>query len=86
MSLTQLHPEDLFDKESRGTLTADERARLELHVAQCSPCKLERLLRADFEAENEAPISYGDLVAGALGAVGADPADAGATPGPLAEA
>lgn len=86
MSLTQLHPEDLFDKESRGTLTADERARLELHVAQCSPCKVERLLRADFEAENEAPISYADLVAGALGAVGADPADAGPTGAPLAEA
>ena len=71
MSLTQLHPEDLFDKEARGALTTDERARLELHVAQCAPCKLERLLRADFEAENEAPLSYSDLVAGALGAVGA---------------
>lgn len=75
MSLTQLHPEELFDKEARGTLTADERTRLERHVAQCSACNVERMLRADFAAENEAPLSYADLIAGALGAVGAVGAD-----------
>ncbi|MFO0680047.1 MAG: zf-HC2 domain-containing protein [Polyangiaceae bacterium] len=46
-----LHPEDLFDKESAGTLTAQERERLDAHVASCAECRLERRMRADFADE-----------------------------------
>lgn len=69
MSLTHLHPEDLFDKEARGTLTEDERVRLTAHVDQCTVCKMERVLRADFVDTDEERISYTSLVEGALGAV-----------------
>jgi TolA-binding protein len=69
MSLTHLHPEDLFDKEARGTLTDDERVRLTAHVDQCTVCKMERVLRADFVDTDEERISYTSLVEGALGAV-----------------
>jgi TolA-binding protein len=69
MSLTHLHPEDLFDKETRGTLTEDERVRLTAHVDQCTVCKMERVLRADFVDDDEERISYTSLVEGALGAV-----------------
>lgn len=69
MSLTHLHPEDLFDKEKRGTLTEDERVRLTAHVDQCAVCKMERVLRADFVDDDEERISYTSLVEGALGAV-----------------
>lgn len=67
--LTQLHPEDLFDKEARGTLTDSEHERLEMHVAQCAACKMDRLLRADFADDESDRISYSNLVEGALGAV-----------------
>jgi len=51
MSVVDLHPEDLLDKEAKGTLEGPERARLDAHVVQCSACRLERQLRADFAAE-----------------------------------
>jgi len=79
--LAQLHPEDLLDKVARGTLTEDERERLDAHLAQCSACRMEQLLRADFEADGGGDrISYTSLVEGALGAV----ASQGAQPGPKA--
>lgn len=67
--LAQLHPEELFDKEELGTLTSAERVRLDAHVSQCAACKMDRLLRADFEAEADERISFTNLVEGALGAV-----------------
>jgi TolA-binding protein len=54
MSVVDLHPEDLLDKDAHGALEDSERARLEAHVAHCSACRLERQLRADFASELEA--------------------------------
>ncbi|MBL8613127.1 MAG: zf-HC2 domain-containing protein, partial [Myxococcales bacterium] len=51
MSVTDLHPEDLLDREARGDLTPKERAHLDAHLAQCAACRLERAVRADFAAE-----------------------------------
>jgi TolA-binding protein len=51
MKAVDLHPEDLIERESRGELTADERERLQLHLAQCDVCRFERLARDDFRAE-----------------------------------
>ena len=72
--LAQLHPEDLFDKEARGTITSSERVLLEAHVVQCSACKMERILRADFDADDGERISFTNLVEGALGEVAKDDA------------
>ncbi len=51
MSVVDLHPEDLLEKDATGELDAAERARLDAHLARCVPCRLERKLRADFVAE-----------------------------------
>jgi hypothetical protein len=48
VSVVDLHPENLLDKEIRGELDGAERQRLEIHLAQCATCRLERQLRADF--------------------------------------
>lgn len=48
MSVVDLHPENLLDKEIRGELDGGERQRLEAHLQQCATCRLERQLRADF--------------------------------------
>jgi TolA-binding protein len=51
VSVVDLHPENLLDKEIQGALDATERERLEAHLAQCATCRLERRLRADFALE-----------------------------------
>lgn len=72
MSVSQLHPEELLDKEAHGTLTEGEGERLKAHLAQCPACRLERLLRADFSVELEGGDSpaLAGLLAGALSVVG----------------
>ncbi|MBK8217147.1 MAG: zf-HC2 domain-containing protein [Myxococcales bacterium] len=80
--LAQLHPEDLIDKEARGDITEDELVRLEAHVAICSACRAERLMRADFEDEGGDRISFTNLVEGALGALAAPPVDGTKAPEP----
>ena len=51
-----VHPEDLFDREQDGTLTADERRRLDSHTLQCAACALVRSAVRDFAAQrNPAP-------------------------------
>jgi TolA-binding protein len=54
MSVVDLHPEDLLDRDASGELTPVELARLEKHLAQCKACRLERQVRADFAAEEDA--------------------------------
>ncbi len=54
MKVIEFHPDELIDRELRGTLTREERARLDDHLAHCHACRLERQLRADF-AEELAP-------------------------------
>ena len=75
MTVVDLHPEDLLDKDSRGDLTADERVRLEMHLGRCAACRAERALRLDFAAELEGddrPSAILGLVQGALRNADAD--------------
>jgi hypothetical protein len=68
MSALDLHPEELLDKASAGTLSDSERAWLDQHLAQCSVCRFEQAARADFAAA-AAPVGQvqvDDLVARAL--------------------
>ena len=51
MSVVDLHPENLLDREIRGELDDGERQRLEAHLAQCATCRFERELRAGFALE-----------------------------------
>jgi hypothetical protein len=51
MTSTDLHPEDLLDREMRGDISPEERERLLAHMRQCAVCRLERLARDDFQRE-----------------------------------
>lgn len=54
MSRVDLHPEDLLSgADGEGTLTADDRARLEEHLASCDACAFERAAVRDFAAALE---------------------------------
>ena len=48
MSVADLHPEDLIERDATGRLTEAERIRLLSHLARCATCRLERQLRVDF--------------------------------------
>jgi hypothetical protein len=86
MSVVDLHPEELLDKDERGELTTDERARLDVHLDRCAACRAEVVLRADFAAEldgEDRPSALLDLVKGALAAprpITAPPPAVAATP------
>lgn len=62
MTVVDLHPEDLLEKDAQGSLEAGERTRLEAHLAHCSACRMERQLRLDFAAELEAEIPLDRIV------------------------
>ncbi len=68
-AVAQLHPEELLDKQARGTLGAEERARLDAHLAQCTTCRFELMVRDDFldELESGERPSFNSLIDGALG-------------------
>jgi anti-sigma factor RsiW len=51
VSVTDLHPENLLDKEIRGELDPLDRERLEAHLAACPTCRFERRMRAEFALE-----------------------------------
>lgn len=51
MTVVDFHPDDLLDRDARGLLAPDERVRLSEHLKQCTVCRLELQLRADFRAE-----------------------------------
>lgn len=59
MNVVDLHPEELLDKELTGALSADERTRLDAHLAVCAACRFERIARDDFrvalDAESQGP-------------------------------
>jgi hypothetical protein len=54
VTVVDLHPEDLLDKDASGQLNEAERVRLESHLARCATCRFERQLRADFSEELQA--------------------------------
>jgi hypothetical protein len=58
-----VHPEDLFDREQDGTLTADERRRLDSHTLQCAACALVRSAVRDFAAQRNAAPGDDALIA-----------------------
>ena len=64
MKLIHVHPEDLFDKERRGTLTPDERRHLDAHLDTCDVCRCERILRCDFEDDAASDDGEGSSLAG----------------------
>ena len=46
MSSADLHPEDLLDRVRRGQATAQERERVDAHLARCEACRFEQALIA----------------------------------------
>ena len=65
MKVVDIHPEELIDKLNAGSLTASERERLDLHLAQCSACRFEISVRDDFdrdapELEARPRLSFGE--------------------------
>jgi TolA-binding protein len=55
---TELHPEDLLERDARGELGDAERALLEAHLRRCAACRIERRARVDFRGEVE-PLDAG---------------------------
>lgn len=58
MGVVDLHPDELIDRAARGTLSTDERARLDAHLAGCVACRFEIKARDDFSddlADEPAP-------------------------------
>ena len=51
-SVTQLHPEHLFDKLGSGRLSPAERRQLTSHAAACDACRFELLVRDDLALES----------------------------------
>jgi hypothetical protein len=73
METLDLHPEELFDKASKGLASADELARLDAHLASCATCRFERQVRMDFESVGGSTANLDDLVARALSGAEAVP-------------
>jgi hypothetical protein len=59
MTVVELHPEELLDKERRGQLTDGERDRLSAHLGHCVACRAERQMRADFAEELDGDVPDG---------------------------
>jgi TolA-binding protein len=57
---TELHPEDLLDRDARGELGDAERQLLEAHLSRCAACRIDRRARVDFRAEVDPPEGVGD--------------------------
>jgi TolA-binding protein len=53
VSVVELHPEDLLDREADGGLSPEDASRLERHMAQCAACRLEHQSRRDFRTERD---------------------------------
>ncbi|HEX6242536.1 MAG TPA: zf-HC2 domain-containing protein, partial [Polyangiales bacterium] len=81
MSVIEVHPEELLDRELRGELTERERVLLNAHLARCAPCRFERQLRADFETEHTYPLPASDLTDVIAGALRACDLPTGSEPG-----
>lgn len=65
MTRFDLHPEDLLERERRGTANAAELMRLMQHVTECCVCRVERALVAQ-AALDAAPLRDEELVVARL--------------------
>lgn len=77
VTIIDVHPDDLLEREMAGALSAPDEGWLAAHVARCASCRLERQLRADFDRElgnRTAPVILQALVASALHAARASDA------------
>ena len=79
MTVVDLHPEELLEKEALGELDESERGRLLAHVARCATCRLERQMRADFadDLAVDAPAVRFDALAATQSLLPQEPADEG---------
>lgn len=50
-TVIEIHPEELFDKLSLGSLNEQESERLRSHLATCAVCRFELAARGDFDDE-----------------------------------
>ncbi len=66
MTAPDLHPEELLDAAAAGALSAEEQARLDLHLAACPACRFELQARADFAAMPLPSMPVDQLVTRAL--------------------
>lgn len=82
MSVIDLHPDELLDRARAGTLSADDQARLDEHVAHCRACRMEQMLILDFaeEARLASDSGLAALVSGALSAAKEAPSVAAPPP------
>jgi TolA-binding protein len=55
MNIVDLHPEDLIDKLESGSLSSEEKRRLEAHLHGCVECRFEISVRSDLADEALAP-------------------------------
>jgi TolA-binding protein len=51
VTVADLHPEDLLEKDASGRISDAERVRLHSHLALCATCRFDRQLRVDFANE-----------------------------------
>lgn len=66
MTAPDLHPEELLDRAAAGALSAEERTRLDAHLAACRACRFELKARADFAALPLPSMPVDELVTRAL--------------------
>jgi len=69
MKVIAFHPDELLGREIQGTLSSEERARLDEHLARCADCRLERQLRADFDLELSQQDDASELQSFVMGAL-----------------
>lgn len=65
MTRFDLHPEDLLERASRGSVSPAELARLTQHLAECAVCRVERALTLQ-AASDAAPLRDEELVVARL--------------------
>ncbi|MGE0323103.1 MAG: tol-pal system YbgF family protein [Polyangiaceae bacterium] len=69
-NITELHPEELFDKRAQNQLSRDEERVLEEHLERCAACRAEREAREHFQ--QALTVDHGALelaLGGALGRI-----------------
>lgn len=69
MKVIDLHPEELIDKMRAGTLTADERERLDKHLATSSQSRFLIAVTNDFEEDEAERTPNPKSITAALGAL-----------------